>query len=87
LRGHECDVQKLPFADESFDIVVANHMLYHAPDPDRAIAELSRVVRTDGVVLTATNGYGHMSEINDALAEVFGDQGERSLRGVRYRVR
>ena len=30
----------------------------------------------DGVVLTATNGYGHMREINDALAEVFGDHGE-----------
>ena len=28
-----------------FDVVVANHMLYHVPDPDRAIAELARVVR------------------------------------------
>ena len=51
-------------------------MLYHVPDPDRAIAELARVVRPDGVVLAATNGYGHMGEINDALAEVFGDHGE-----------
>ena len=74
--GQECDVQQLPFDDESFDIVVANHMLYHVPDPDAAIAELARVVRADGVVLAATNGYGHMREINDALAEVFGDHGE-----------
>ncbi len=76
VRGQECDVQELPFEDERFDVVVANHMLYHVPDPDRAIAELARVVRADGVVLTATNGYGHMGEINDALAEVFGDHGE-----------
>lgn len=74
--GQECDVQQLPFDDESFDIVVANHMLYHVPDPDRAVAELARVVRAGGVVLTATNGYGHMREINDALAEVFGDHVE-----------
>jgi len=79
--GQECDVQQLPFDDESFDIVVANHMLYHVPDPDRAVAELARVVRAGGVVLTATNGHGHMREINDALAEVFGiESGEVRLR-------
>ena len=76
VGGQECDVQELPFDDASFDVVVANHMLYHVPDPDRAIAELARVVGADGVVLTATNGYGHMREINDAIAEVFGDHGE-----------
>jgi ubiquinone/menaquinone biosynthesis C-methylase UbiE len=48
VGGQECDVQQLPFDDESFDIVVANHMLYHVPAPDRAIAELARVVRADG---------------------------------------
>ena len=77
VDGQETDVQSLPYADESFDIVVANHMLYHVPDPDRAIAELARVMRADGVVVAATNGYGHMREINDALAEVFGDHREQ----------
>ena len=76
VDGRTCDVQELPFEDGSFDIVVANHMLYHVPDPDRAVAELARVLRSDGVLLAATNGYGHMREINDALAEVFGDHGE-----------
>ena len=76
VRGRECDVQSLPFDARSFDVVIANHMLYHVPDPDLAIAELARVVRTDGVVLTATNGYGHMREINEALAEVFDDHAE-----------
>jgi SAM-dependent methyltransferase len=76
VRGEVCDVQALPFDDGSFDVVVANHMLYHVPDPDLAIAELARVMRPDGVLLAATNGYGHMREINEALAEVFGDHGE-----------
>lgn len=76
VRGRECDVQELPFDDASFDVVIANHMLYHVPDPDRAVAELARVVRPDGVVLVATNGYGHMREINELLAEIFDDHGE-----------
>jgi SAM-dependent methyltransferase len=76
VTGRSCDVQALPFEDESFDVVVANHMLYHVPDPDRGVAEIARVVRQDGVVLAATNGYGHMREINDAIAEVFGGHGE-----------
>lgn len=77
VRGGVCDVQTMPFDDDMFDIVIANHMLYHVPDPDAAVAELARVVRADGVVLAATNGYGHMREINEALAEVFGDHGEQ----------
>lgn len=76
IEGRVCDVQALPFADEAFDVVIANHMLYHVPDPDRGVAELARVVHHDGVVLAATNGYGHMREINDAIAEVFGGHGE-----------
>ena len=71
VTGRECDVQDLPFNDDSFDVVVANHMLYHVPDPDRAVAELARVVRPEGVVLAATNGRGHMQEMNDVIGEVF----------------
>ena len=76
IEGQVCDVQTLPFADEAFDVVIANHMLYHVPEPDRAVAELARVVRRNGVVLAATNGYGHMGEVNDAIGEVFGGHGE-----------
>lgn len=76
VDGRVCDVQSLPFDDRAFDVVVANHMLYHVPDPDLGVAELARVVRPDGVVLVATNGYGHMREVNDSLAEVFGSHAE-----------
>jgi SAM-dependent methyltransferase len=76
VLGQACDVQALPFNGDAFDVVIANHMLYHVPDPDRGVAELARVVARDGVVLAATNGYGHMREVNDATAEVFGAHGE-----------
>ncbi len=77
VRGEACDVQSLPFDDASFDVVVANHMLYHVPDPDLGVAEIARVLRPGGVALVATNGYGHMREVNDSIAEVFGSHEER----------
>ncbi len=76
VSGRTCDVQSLPFDGERFDLVLANHMLYHVPDPDLAISELARVMRADGVVLAATNGRGHMREIDEVIAETFGDHGE-----------
>jgi SAM-dependent methyltransferase len=57
------DVQDLPFEDESFDGVVANHMLYHVPDRPRAFAEISRVLRPSGLFYASTNGADHLKEI------------------------
>jgi ubiquinone/menaquinone biosynthesis C-methylase UbiE len=54
------DVEALPFDDNSFDLVLANYMLYHVPDLDQAISELRRVLRPQGTLLAATNGKGHM---------------------------
>ena len=38
------DAGALPFDDDSFDVVMANHMLYHVADLDRTAAELRRVI-------------------------------------------
>jgi len=59
------DVQFLPFADNSFDIVIANHMLYHVPDIEQALSEISRVLSPSGVLVTATNGVNHMKELRE----------------------
>lgn len=56
------DVQHIPFADHTFDVVMANHMLYHVPDIDRAIQEFRRVLKPDGVLLTATNSVENMPQ-------------------------
>jgi SAM-dependent methyltransferase len=66
------DVMRLPFPDRSFDAVVANHMLYHASDPGLAVAELARLVHRDGLLVAATNGAGHLAELGEIRAEVFG---------------
>jgi SAM-dependent methyltransferase len=56
------DVQALPFADETFDCVVAAWMLYHVPDLDRGLAEIARVLKPGGRLVAATNSERHLDE-------------------------
>ncbi len=67
-----CDAQDLPFEDATFDVVVANHMLYHVPDPAQAAAEFARVLTPDGTVMAATNGPRHLDAIRELTRQVFG---------------
>jgi len=61
------DIQYIPFENSSFDMLMANHMLYHVPDIDKALAEVKRVLKDEGKFYAATNGNGHMLELNQFL--------------------
>lgn len=63
------DAQQIPFADDSFDVVIANHMLYHVPDVDTALAEIRRVLRPAGRCYAVTNGSAHLQELDDFLPD------------------
>lgn len=58
----QCDAQAFPFASDSFDGVIANHMLYHVPDLPRTLGEIQRVLKYGGRLYAATNGENHFSE-------------------------
>jgi ubiquinone/menaquinone biosynthesis C-methylase UbiE len=60
--------EELPFPDESFDVVLANHMLYHVEDRPKAFTEIRRVLVPGGVFHAATNGDGHMRELGALTA-------------------
>ncbi len=72
VKGLAVDAQELPFADNSFDVVVANQMLYHVPDPSLALREFARVLRRGGVLMASTVGAGHLRELFRIEASVFG---------------
>jgi len=57
----QIDIQDITFPDETFDVVIANHMLYHVPNLTKALFEVSRVLKTSGKFYSATNGSGGMS--------------------------
>ena len=65
-----CDTQALPFPEETFDLVVANHMLYHVPDRRRGLGEIWRVLKPGGRLMAATNGLSHMRELFRMLDRV-----------------
>jgi len=67
LDALEGDVQTLPFADRTFDTVVAAWMLYHVPDLDRALAEIARVLVPGGALVAVTNASDHIAELRDLL--------------------
>ena len=56
------DVQSLPFADASFDTVVAAWMLYHVADLDGGLAEIVRVLSPGGRLVAVTNSELHLEE-------------------------
>ena len=57
------DAQDIPFDAEQFDAVIANHMLYHVPDREKAYAEIHRVLKPEAHFFAATNGSGHHREM------------------------
>lgn len=71
VRGLTADVHTLPFDDASYDLVIANHMLYHSPHPSLAIKEISRVLRPGGKFVASTNGPQHLAELHEIDAAVF----------------
>ncbi len=61
------NAETLPFADRSFDLVVANHMLYHVADKHKAVGAIRRVLAEGGVLCAATIGDAHLNEIADLV--------------------
>lgn len=61
------DIQEIPYEDETFDVVIANMMLYHVPDIDKGLAEVRRVLKKEGHFYCATYGengiIGYLSKI------------------------
>ena len=67
----QVDIQNIPFDNACFDAVIANHMLYHIPDLDKALTEVNRVLKPRGKFYATTNGNGGMRTfLKDAFKTV-----------------
>lgn len=88
------DAERIPFKDAYFDSIIANHVLFYLNDLNLGLKEISRVLKSDGILYCSTYGKEHMKEIteivqgfdsrinlsNHKLYEIFGlENGERIL--------
>ena len=48
------DMFCLPYAEESFDVVIVSNALHIVPPPEKALAEIRRVLKVDGVLIAPT---------------------------------
>lgn len=53
-RFENINIEKIPYPDDSFDYVIANHILEHVKNPDAALAEINRVLKNDGRAILQT---------------------------------
>jgi malonyl-CoA O-methyltransferase len=73
LRRPRCvcaDAERLPFADNSFDLLFSNLMLQWCVDLDRAFAEFQRVLRPGGLLLFSSFGPDTLKELRSSWQSV-----------------
>lgn len=63
------DASALPFENESFDLIIANHVLFYCNDLAQVLGELRRVLKPNGRLIASTYGETHMAEISQLVAD------------------
>ena len=82
FKYEQIDAQSIPYPDETFDIVIANFMLYHVPDRLKALKEIHRVLQSPNPVsgkggghfVAATSSHRHLNELNAWLQKASPDK-------------
>lgn len=66
--SYECfDCQQIPAQANTYDMVIANHVLFYCEDITQACSEIKRVLKPDGILLCSTYGTAHMQEITELV--------------------
>ena len=67
------DCHAIPYEDASFDLVIANHVLFYCKDVDRVCSEVGRVLKPGERFVCGTYGVAHMQEVS-RLVTPFADR-------------
>ena len=68
FRAFDC--QSIPFSSETFDMVIADHVLFYCKDLDKTIQEIKRVLKPEGVFFCSAYGARHMEEISRLVQDL-----------------
>lgn len=63
------DAHHINAPDETYDVVIANHLLFYLEDLGKALKEIKRVLKPGGRLICSTYGSAHMKEINELVSE------------------
>lgn len=63
------DCYAIPYEDASFDLVIANHVLFYCKDVDRVCSEVGRVLKPGGRFVCGTYGVAHMQEVSRLVTQ------------------
>jgi ubiquinone/menaquinone biosynthesis C-methylase UbiE len=74
FKYEQIDAQSISYPDETFNIVLANFMLYHVPDRPKALQEIRRVMKQSGHFVAATSSQRHLNELNTWLEKASPDK-------------
>lgn len=64
----QIDTHHIPFDDNKFDVIIANHVLHIVDDLEKSLQEIRRVLTDDGALYTTTKSYGNMEGIDQAIS-------------------
>ena len=67
------DCHRIPYEDQSFDLVVAGHVLFYCEDISQVCREVKRVLKPGGRFVCSTYGSEHMKEVSE-LVQSFDDR-------------
>ena len=67
IKYQVIDCNQIPYEDECFDEIIANHVLFYVNDIHKALKEIKRVLKKGGILYCTTYGNHHMREITDLI--------------------
>jgi len=73
FRFRHFDCHRNPYEDQSFDLVVAGHVLFYCEDIPQVCREVKRVLKPGGRFVCSTYGSEHMKEVSE-LVQSFDDR-------------
>ena len=63
------DCHQIPYKNESYDLVIANHLLFYCDDIDTVCKEIKRILKPGGAFVCSTYSDKHMKEITELVQE------------------
>ncbi len=87
LTFEVADATELPYMDDSFDVVLIANALHVMPEPEKALSEINRVLRLDGILIAPNfveHRGGFISRVWSAILKVAGIRFEHQWTGQEY---